>query len=129
MNDHLPIRVISGILSILLLIVISMPPLLLPVFKLPTPTGPYDVGIKYDYFINRDRPEPQTPDTTDFQEISVQVMYPAELSSTDKPVKYWENASIKSKIISNFWGGLPIFLFNHFSLIKTHCYLARLYEL
>jgi hypothetical protein len=122
-KDRLWLRVVIGVLNILLLIIISMPPVLVPVFKLPIPTGPYDVGIKYDYFIDKNRPEPLTPDSTDFQEISVQVRYPAELSSTDKPVKYWENASVKSKIISKFWGGLPTFLFNHFSLIKTHCYL------
>jgi hypothetical protein len=122
-KDRLSIRVVSGILSILLLIVISMPPLLLPVFKLPTPTGLYDVGIKYDYFIDRDRPEPLTPDTTDFQEISIQINYPAKISINDKPVKYWEKASEKSKIVSKFWGGLPPFIFNHFSLINTHSYL------
>ncbi len=128
-KDRLRFRVLFGILSILLLIVISMPPMLVPVFKLPIPTGPYDVGIKYDYFVDKNRPEPLTPDSTDFQEISVQVMYPAEISSNDTPVKYWENASEKSKIISGFWGGLPTFLFSHFSLIKTHSYLdVRLSE-
>ncbi|TFH44571.1 MAG: hypothetical protein E4G94_03465 [ANME-2 cluster archaeon] len=122
-KDRLWSRVVIGILNIILLIIISMPPLLVPVFNLPTPTGPYNVGIKYDYFIDKNRPEPLTSDPTDFQEISVQVRYPAELSNTYKPIKYWENASTKSKIISSFWGGLPPFLFNHFSLIKTHSYL------
>jgi dienelactone hydrolase len=117
------LRILGGVLNILLLIIISMPPLLVPVFKLPVPTGPYDVGIKYDYFVDKSRPEPLTPDTTDFQEISVQVWYPAKISSDDRPVDYWENASEKGKIISEFWGGLPTFLFNHFSLIKTHSYL------
>jgi hypothetical protein len=122
-KDRLLLRIVSGILNVLLLIVISLPPLLVPVFKLPIPSGPYGVGIKYDYFIDKSRLEPLTSDSTDFQEISVQIRYPAEISIKDKPVKYWENASKKSKIISKFWGGLPTFLFNHLSLIKTHSYL------
>jgi len=122
-KDRNLLRIVRGIVNILLLTVISMPPMLVPVFKLPNPTGPYDVGIKYDYFIDTNRREPLTPDSTDFQEISVQFRYPAEISSDDKVVKYWENARLKSKIISKFWGGLPPFLFNHFSLIRTHSYL------
>ena len=117
------IRILGGISNILLLIIVSMPPLLVPVFKLPTPTGPYDVGTRYEYFIDKSRSEPLTSDTTDFQEISVQVWYPVKTLGSDKPVKYWENASEKSKIISRFWGGLPTFLFSHFSLIETHSYL------
>ena len=128
-KDRYLLRVVKGILNILLVIVISMPPLLVPVFKLPIPSGPYNIGIKYDYFIDKNRLEPLTQDPADFQEISVQVRYPAEISSNDKPVKYWENAGEKSKIISKFWGGLPSFLFKHFSLIKTHSYLnANLLE-
>ena len=122
-KDRLWLRIVIGILNILLVIIISMPPVLVPLFKLPVPTGPYDVGIKYDYFIDENRLETLTPDSTDFQEISVQIRYPAEISNSDKPVKYWENASEKSKIISKHWGGLPTFLFNHFSLINTHSYL------
>jgi predicted dienelactone hydrolase len=121
-KNRLPIHVINGILNILLLIIISLPPLLLPVFKLTHPTGPYEVGIKYDYFIDKNWPEPLTTDPADFQEISVQIRYPAEISINDKPVKYWEKASEKSKVVSKFWGGLPSFLFDHFSLINTHSF-------
>ena len=122
-KGNLLFRIVGGISNVLLLVVIAMPPLLLPVFKLPIPTGPYNVGTRYDYFIDKNRPEPLTPDSTDFQEISVQVWYPAEISSDDRPVAYWENASEKSEIISKFWGGLPAFLFSHFSLVRTHSYL------
>jgi predicted dienelactone hydrolase len=125
--DRLLARIVRGALNLLLLVLISMPPLLVPVFKLPLPTGPYEVGIKYDYLVDRNRSEPLTSDPADFQEISVQVRYPAEISKNDAPVKYWENATEKSRIISAFWGGLPPFLFNHFFLIRTHSYLnARL---
>ncbi|MBM4161187.1 MAG: hypothetical protein FJ217_08815 [Ignavibacteria bacterium] len=122
-KGNLLFRIVGGISNVLLLVVIAMPPLLLPVFKLPIPTGPYNVGTRYDYFIDKNRPEPLTPDSTDFQEISVQVWYPAEISSDDRPVAYWENASEKSEIISRFWGGLPTFFFSHFSLVRTHYYL------
>jgi dienelactone hydrolase len=126
-KDRPLLRVARGTLNLLLLVLISMPPLLVPVFKLPLPTGPYAVGIEYDYLVDRDRPEPPTSGPAGFQEISVQIRYPAEISTTDRPIKYWEKASERSRIISKFWGGLPSFLFNHFSLIRTHSYLnARL---
>lgn len=121
-KGRLHLRIVVGVCSILLLFVISMPPLLVPVFELPDPSGSYDVGIKYDYFVDRGRPEPLTPDSTDFQEVSVEIRYPAEISNRQKPVRYWENASQKSEAISKFWGGLPSFLFSHFSLINTHSY-------
>jgi len=129
-SSHKPIskgrprqRVTRGALNLLLLVLLSLPPLLVPVFKLPMPTGPYDVGVRYDYFIDKNLSEPLSSDPAGFQEISVQVRYPAEISKDDTPIKYWEKAGQKSRIISKFWGGLPSFLFNHFSLIPTHSYL------
>jgi len=122
-KDRPLLRIARGALSLLLLVLFSMPPLLVPVFKLPSPSGPYDVGIKYDYFLAGDRPGILTSEPADFQKIYLEIRYPAEIPSTGQPVKYWENASEKSKIISAFWGGLPSFLFNHFSLIRTHSYL------
>jgi dienelactone hydrolase len=121
-KDRTVVRIIYSTINILLVVIITLPPLLVPIFKLPKPTGPYAVGMKYDYFIDKNRPEPLTENPNDFIEIPVQIWYPAEITIDKKPLGYWENASELSKIIGTFWGDLPPFLFNHFSLIETHSY-------
>lgn len=122
-KDRKWLRLIGASTSILLLIISILPHLFFPIFKLPVPSGQYSVGIMYDYFIDKSRKEYSTPDTTDFCEISAQIWYPAEVTGDIGPIKYWENASEKSAIITTFWDELPSFLFNYFSLIKTHSYL------
>lgn len=122
-KERILLRTICAIVCFLFLIIITLPPLMMPIFKLPNPSGPYAVGIKYDYLIDKSRLEILTPDPVDFMEVSVQVWYPAEITGNIRPIRYWENAAEKSKIISKFWDGLPPFLFNHFSLIQTHSYL------
>ncbi len=113
-RDRPLLRFVAGTLGVLLLIAVAAPPLLVPVFKLPSPTGPHAVGTRYDYFVD--------VDGTDYREVSVQIWYPASPSSDDRPARYWERAGEKSRIISAFWGGLPRFLFSHFSLVRTHSF-------
>ncbi len=121
-KDRKWLRIPGAVVSTLLIIVIALPPLIFPIFKLPHPAGPYKVGIRYDYFIDNTRAELSTPDPSDFREISAQVWYPAIISEK-RAIKYWENAKKKSEIITKFWGGLPSFLFSHFSLVETHSFL------
>ena len=118
--DRKWLRITGGAVAILLLVVIALPPMLLPVFSLPAPSGPCPVGTRFDYFIDTNRPETLTPEPSDFREISVQAWYPAKSALSASPMRYWENAGEQSRIIAKFWGGLPSFLFGHFSLIKTH---------
>jgi predicted dienelactone hydrolase len=121
-SDRKGLRYSGAVISTLLLILIALPPLAFPVFELPQPTGPYQVGIRHDFFIDTSRAELATPDTSDFREISAQVWYPA-VANDKRAVKYWVNARQQSEVITQFWGGLPSFLFSHFSLVETHSYL------
>lgn len=121
-QDRKWLRIPGAAVSTLLIIVIALPPHTFPVFKLPQPDGPFKVGSSYDLFIDNSRAELSTPDTSDFREVAVQVWYPA-IASAKGPIKYWENAKKKSEIITKFWGGLPSFLFSHFSLVETHSFL------
>jgi len=117
------LRLVGASACLLLLVISILAPLSFPIFKLPTPSGLYNVGIRYDYYVDKSRKEYSTPDTTDFCEMSTQIVYPAEVTGNMRPIKYWENASEKSAIITKFWDGLPSFLFSYFSLIETHSYL------
>ena len=89
---------------------------LLPVFRLPEPSGTFAVGTTYLHLRDHTRPEPITPDTTDVRELMVRVWYPAELGEQKAyPYMHPELASVLAK---NY--GLPGFMLSHFSLIDTH---------
>jgi predicted dienelactone hydrolase len=55
--------------------------LLLPIFSLPPPTGPYAVGTTTFYWNDTSRLEDAAPGTGVTRELKVQVWYPAEESS------------------------------------------------
>jgi len=53
---------------------------------LPKPTGPYAVGSRFFYLIDKDRPDLISPDPDDYRAISLQVWYPAEPEPGDQPI-------------------------------------------
>jgi dienelactone hydrolase len=87
--------------------VIAAFPIIIPVFHLPVPTGPYQIGITNLYLIDNTRAEIFTPDPKDHREIMVRIWYPAHiiLGSKVAPLMYY-----------------PPFQLSHLSLVKTHAY-------
>jgi len=112
--------IIGTILGLLVLIVATVPPALLPVFRLPEPTGPYAVGTRYAYWIDKSRPDTYTPDPNDYREVSVQIWYPAELTGNEVPIRYMRKDAARA--LTEF-SDLPFFLLDHFALVRTHAYL------
>jgi hypothetical protein len=53
---------------------------------LPKPTGPYAVGSRYFYLIDKGRPDLISHDPHDYRAISLQVWYPAEPGPGDQPI-------------------------------------------
>jgi hypothetical protein len=51
---------------------------------LPKPTGPYAVGSRYFYLVDKDRPDLISPDPHDYRAISLRVWYPAEPGPADQ---------------------------------------------
>jgi dienelactone hydrolase len=51
---------------------------------LPKPTGPYAVGCRFFYLIDKDRPDLISPDPHDYRAISLQVWYPAQPAPDDQ---------------------------------------------
>ncbi|HUU05839.1 MAG TPA: hypothetical protein VMZ49_08190 [Patescibacteria group bacterium] len=119
-TDRKWLRLTGGTIAFLLLVAIALPPLLIPVFNLPDPSGPYPVGTLFDCFQNTNQPDIPNTDPNSFRGISLQAWYPAEINVSTAPMRYWQRAGEQSRVISKFWGGLPSFLFSHFSLVKTH---------
>jgi len=60
-------------------------PMLIPIFRFPTPTGPYAIGTLTYHWIDAGRPEVFTADPDDRRELMVQVWYPAVAEPTPLP--------------------------------------------
>ena len=114
------LTIIGTVLGLLVLIVAAALPALLPVFRLPEPTGPHAVGTRYFYWVDRGRPDTYTPDPDDYREVSVQVWYPAELTGDEEPIRYMRKEA--GRALSEFQD-LPSRFVDHFALVRTHAYL------
>ncbi len=102
------VLLIAGfLLRLLLVVLVAALPILLPVFRLPEPTGPYPVGTTRLYLVDRARPETFTPNPDDPRELMVHVWYPAQAATDARPATYMEY--------------MP-FQFRHLSLLRTQTY-------
>jgi len=100
--------IIGYLFRLLIFTIVVALPILLPVFRLPEPTGPYPVGTTNLHLVDRTRSETFTPAQDDYREFMVQVWYPAQVDSGAKPDAHMAY--------------LP-FQLSHLSLVRTHAYL------
>jgi len=98
-------------------------PYVLPVIKLPEPSGLYKIGTKYLILTDNNRREIFALDTTLKRELPIQVWYPAIPPKKAKPEPYLSDAKTISKIFARSQG-IPFFPFilEHLNLVKTHSY-------
>ena len=113
--------IIGTILGLLVLTLAAMLPIISPVFKLPEPSGPYDVGTRYFYWTDEDRPDEYTSDPDDFREVSIQMWYPAELSGDEETIPYMSREAARAFFNAS---DAPEFLLDHHALVHTHAYLG-----
>ncbi|WBL22715.1 hypothetical protein [Zunongwangia sp. HRR-M8] len=92
-------------------------PIILPVFKLPAPTGQFAVGSRYIHIIT-DRPELITPDQQDQRELMLKVWYPAQIGAENLE-EYLDKGS-RLGFATKY--ELPSWSMNYLDLIKTHTY-------
>lgn len=119
-------RIAALVVGVLALVVSSAAGLLLPVFNLPTPTGPYAVGYTEDHLTDSDRREWTTPDANDLREVEFSIWYPTEAGTQGEPLAL-DRRLVKStalnasdKIGTSRARGLLEISLNHFRLIDTH---------
>lgn len=97
----------------------ALVPALLPVFELPEPSGDLCVGTTRFSLVDSSRPETFTTDPSDKRELLIQAWYPAEPSADSAPERFWgQPREIARRMTRGL--GLPPFLFDHFTLVKTH---------
>ncbi len=100
--------------------------IVLPMFKLPAPTGPFAIGTQIQSFVDESRPEDAEGDGHDRREVVVQIWYPALPSHKPRaPYRRRSETSLASSYQSVNWtharydapiatvpGGFPILLYN-----------------
>jgi len=110
----------SGIfVTFLLLIYVSIPPILIPVFKLPKPSGSFAVGTTTLFFTDTARLDTYSPETNKYRELSVRIWYPASTHKNEKRLPYMQ--ADEARYMSNHLKFPPYFL-NHFKRVKTDSY-------
>lgn len=122
-----PKRIVLKILGIVLslagLVIIAALPVLLPVFRLPEPAGPYAVGVTAFEWVDASRPESYSPDPDDYRDLFVQVWYPADDVAGAKRLSPWGAIKGSDPALHHLLGfPLPDFFFNHLKLVKAHSY-------
>jgi hypothetical protein len=120
-NFRLPLW-FKSILSLWILSLISLP-FLVPVFSLPTPTGPHTIGTRIYQWTDSTRMEWFTDENLDdYRKIMAQVWYPSQEPKSEIPIPYIDHIDIRAETIGKA-GGFPGWLAGHISLVKTHSYL------
>lgn len=102
---------VAALLFDLAAIVLSI---LLPVFRLPAPTGPYPVGTQTRHLVDESRGDRFSDRPGRRRELMIQIWYPADVSSSGQVAPYRERTITTLKNA-------------HFALVKSHSMLqARL---
>ncbi|MCM0650205.1 dienelactone hydrolase family protein [Clostridium swellfunianum] len=113
------LKVIISSVSIIFLIITLLLSYALPVFKLPKPTGSYDVGINYFHLVDENRKDPFLDKSTKKRELMIKVYYPAKNDDSKAFDRYFHNSS---ELLKAFAAGyhMPDFLFSHLKLVNTN---------
>lgn len=93
-------------------------PLAFPVFSLPRPDGPYEIGtVTYDW-TDTHRPEAFTPAPGDHRELMVQVWYPAATNPKADRAPYIADGMALAPLARLLH--MPDFVFQHLKYIRTN---------
>jgi len=110
-------KIISSLLFIIVLVPSWALPSMLPVFKIPEPTGEYNVGTQYIH-LKTSREESVTEKPNDKRELMIKAWYPAILQK-EQTEKYLNNGDRYSFAVKY---GLPKTTFNYLDYVNTHTY-------
>lgn len=109
------------LLSIWFSIAITLP-WIIPVFSLPSPGGPYDVGTETFHWIDSSRTEWFTDENpNDLREIMVQVWYPSDQNVKKDPEPYLDFINLRAKALAGA-GAIPEFFPSHLNHVTTNSY-------
>jgi len=115
-------RLVFGLVvgvSALVLTVSSLLPIIMPVFRFPHPSGPYEIGTLTYHWVDANRPELFSADTNARRELMVQIWYPAKVDSSSPRAPYMQDADALAPALARL-GHLPEFTFTHLKYVTTN---------
>ncbi|MEM9773627.1 MAG: hypothetical protein AAF902_03545 [Chloroflexota bacterium] len=105
----------------LLTLIFTLPPILFPVNRLPTPTGEYTVGTLSEAWVDTSRTELYGTDDRAPREFVTQTWYPAAEISSEETVDYLPQSRITGRTLATRLG-LPAFILDHLTLLNTYSF-------
>jgi predicted dienelactone hydrolase len=108
--------------SLLVLIVATALPVLLPIPTVPNPSGPYKIGTTTMVLTDSSRHEIYSGNPDDLRRFMVQVWYPAVPTASSVRAPWMANADIVAPSLSDYLH-LPHFFLDHLTLMKTNSYI------
>ena len=111
---------IASYLTLVLVIIATALPTLLPVPRIPTPSGPYKIGTRTFEMVDESRQEIYSG-KDEARRYMIQVWYPANVKPTDERAPWMENAKIFAPAIATYIE-LPSFFLDHLALVKLPAY-------
>jgi predicted dienelactone hydrolase len=113
--------IVATVIGVLVLILIALPPVLFPVPRLPTPTGPYQIGtVSYD-FVDVSRNEIYSQNPSGKREVMVQIWYPASPAPNAPTGPWMDRIDVAAPVMASYIH-LPSFMLDHLSLTRTNAY-------
>src|SRR5918995_1652949 len=94
-------------------------PMVLPVFRFPHPSGPYEIGTLTYHWVDPDRPEVFTADPDDRRELMVQIWYPAKGDPSSPRAPYIQDADAVTSAFARLFD-VPQFLLGNLKHVTTN---------
>lgn len=116
-------HIIWSFLLAFLLAVSAILPILLPVFKIDAPSGPYSVGTVTYHWTDTSREEILTDTPNDRRELLVQLWYPAQIDQASAKALYMPEYRQFGQAMQQEYK-IPAFIFHYFSHVKTNSYVT-----
>lgn len=112
-------RITGNLFGLGVVILASALPVLMPIPRLPKPTGPYSVGTTNLYLVDDTRPELYAPEPGRKRELMVQIWYPVEAGTSGETVPWMQDMEIMGPAMSQEIG-MPSFFAGHVVYARTN---------
>ncbi|RDU25228.1 alpha/beta hydrolase family protein [Anaerosacchariphilus polymeriproducens] len=112
---------VINIFLVLLILISAGLSIILPVFKMPEPTGTYQTGTKIYHYINENSDKNFIEDENNEREIMIQVWYPAQNIKDKKRSNIIPNSKIFLKEIAKEYN-IPEFLLDYLKYTKSNSF-------
>jgi predicted dienelactone hydrolase len=109
-------RIVAVVLGTLGILVSGLLAALLPVFSLPSPTGPHPVGVTSYEWVDLERTDEHLKTPSGHRRLVVKIWYPA--APSDAPHELYLDKSHAEGIARDF--KLPGFVLSHLALVRTN---------